>query len=117
MKIHKDDTVLVINGKDRGKRGRVRLVSPADNKVIVEGLNIMRKHTRGRGGARQAGVVEIEAPMDASKVMLLCPKCNKAVRVGYQFLTDGAKVRACRNCGELRTILTGAGADNSRPRS
>ena len=82
MKVHKDDTVLVIAGKDKGKRGRVREVQPDKNKLIVEGINVMRKHTRGQRGARQAGIVEIEAAMDASKVMVVCGKCNKAVRVG-----------------------------------
>jgi large subunit ribosomal protein L24 len=101
MNVHKDDTVLVIAGKDKGKRGRVREVHPADNKVIVEGINVMRKHTRGRAGARQAGIVEVEAPMDASKVMVVCAKCNKPVRVAHTFLADGSKARSCRNCNEL----------------
>jgi large subunit ribosomal protein L24 len=100
MKIHKDDTVIVINGKDRGKRGRVHSVMPEENKLVVEGLNIVKKHTRGRAGARQAGIIEVEAPMNASKVMIICPKCNQAVRVGHTFLPDGVKVRSCRNCGE-----------------
>ena len=101
MKVHKDDTVLVIAGKDKGKRGRVREVQPDKNKLIVEGINVMRKHTRGQRGARQAGVVEVEAPLDASKVMVVCPKCGKAVRVAHTFLADGSKARSCRNCSEL----------------
>jgi large subunit ribosomal protein L24 len=99
MNIKRDDTVLVTTGKDKGKRGRVREVHPADDKVIVEGINIVKKHTRGRMGARQAGVVEQEAPMNASKVMVVCPNCNRGVRVGHTFLANGQKVRQCRHCG------------------
>jgi large subunit ribosomal protein L24 len=100
MNIKRDDTVLVIAGKDKGKRGRVRDVHPDDRKVIVEGINIVKKHTRGRAGARQAGIIEQEAPLHASKVMVVCPKCNKGTRVGYTLLANGQKVRECRNCGE-----------------
>jgi len=99
MNIKRDDTVLVIAGKDRGKRGRVREVHPTDNKVIIEGVNIVKKHTKGRMGARQAGVVEQEAPMDAGKVMVVCPNCNRGTRIGHTFLGNGQKVRQCRHCG------------------
>ena len=111
MKVHKDDTVLVIAGKDKGKRGRVREVQPDKNKLIVEGINVMRKHTRGQRGARQAGIIQIEAPMNASKVMVVCPNSGcptnsserrvKGTRVGYTFLADGSKARVCRKCNEL----------------
>jgi large subunit ribosomal protein L24 len=103
MNVHKDDMVLIISGRreDKGKRARVRQVLPDKNKVIVEGVNVHRKHTRGRAGARQAGIVEIEAPMDASKVMVVCQKCNQPTRIGHTFLADGSKVRQCRKCGEL----------------
>lgn len=100
MNIKRDDTVQVITGKDRGKRARVREVHPADDKIIIEGVNIVKKHTKGRAGVRQAGVIEQEAPMWASKVMLVCPNCNKPVRVGHADLPNGQKVRQCRNCGE-----------------
>lgn len=99
MNVKRDDTVLVITGKDKGKRGRVREVRPTDNKIIVEGINIVKKHTRGRQGARQAGVVEQEAPLHAGKVMVVCPNCDRGTRVGHSFLNDGQKVRECRNCG------------------
>ena len=103
MNVHKDDTVLVISGRreDKGKRARVREAFPDKNKVLVEGVNVMRKHTRGRAGARQAGIVEVEAPMHASKVMVVCLKCNRATRVGHVFLPDGSKARACKHCGEI----------------
>ena len=99
MNIKRDDTVMVITGKDAGKRGRVREVNPTNNKVIVEGINIVKKHTKGRMGARQAGVVEQEAPMHAGKLMVVCPSCNRGVRVGHTFLNNGQKVRECKNCG------------------
>lgn len=101
MNINRDDTVLVITGKDKGKRGRVREVHPADNKVVIEGVNIVKKHTKGRQGARQAGVVEQEAPMTANKVMVVCPKCDRGTRIGHSFLSNGQKVRQCRHCGEV----------------
>ncbi len=101
MKIKKNDNVLVIAGKDRGKKGKVRFVYPREDKVIVEGANFIKKHTRARGQAKQAGIVEREAPLDASNVMLICSKCNKTVRVAYRFLEDGKKVRYCKLCQEV----------------
>ena len=101
MKVHKEDNVLVIAGKDKGKRGRVRQVFPDKNRLIVEGVNVMRKHTRGQRGARQAGIIEVEAPLNASNVMVICAKCNKPGRVAHTFLADGSKARSCRNCNEL----------------
>jgi large subunit ribosomal protein L24 len=100
MNIKKDDTVQVITGKDKGKKGKVRDVHPSQNTVIVEGLNIVKKHTKGTAGARQAGVIEQEAPLNASKVMVICPSCGKPSRVGHEIVSDGHKVRVCRNCGE-----------------
>ncbi|MEO8288956.1 MAG: 50S ribosomal protein L24 [Chloroflexota bacterium] len=99
MNIKRDDTVLVITGKDRGKKGKVREVHPADQKVIVEGINIVKKHTRGTQGARQAGIIEREAPLSAGKVMVVCPSCNRGVRVGSTLLPTGQKVRVCKHCG------------------
>ena len=99
MNIKRDDTVLVIAGKDRGKRGRVREVHPGDHKLVIEGINIVKRHTRGRMGARQAGVIEKEAPLHASKVMVVCPSCDRGVRVGHSDAGD-RKVRVCRNCGQ-----------------
>ena len=101
MNIKRDDTVLVVAGKDRGKRGRVREVHPSDNKVIIEGVNIIKRHTRGRRGARQAGVIEQEAGMDASKVMVVCPNCDRGTRIGHSYLENGQKVRQCRHCGAI----------------
>jgi large subunit ribosomal protein L24 len=101
MRIHKDDTVLVIAGKDRGKKGKVRFAYPRKNQVIVEGINFIKKHSKARGAARQAGIIDLEAPLDISNVMLICSKCNKPGRIGYKKLEDGRTVRFCRACGEV----------------
>lgn len=100
MKVRKGDTVVIIAGKDRGKKGKVRRVLPMEERVIVEGLNMVKRHSRTRGRARQAGIIELEAPIHISSVMLLCSKCGKYARVGFRFLSDGSKVRVCRSCGE-----------------
>jgi len=101
MKIRKNDTVLVIVGKDRGKKGKVRRALPKKDKIIVEGANMIKRHSRAKGQARQAGIIELEAPVDISNVMLICNKCNKPVRVGFRFLSDGRKARVCRACNEV----------------
>jgi len=92
---------MVLRGKDAGKRGRVRQVLPSETRVVVEGVNIIKRHTKPRGVARQAGIIEREAPIHASKVMLVCSKCNQPTRVGRRILDDGTKVRVCRKCQEV----------------
>jgi large subunit ribosomal protein L24 len=101
MKLHKEDNVLVITGKDRGKKGKVRFAYPREQRVIVEGINYIKKHSKARGAARQAGIIDLEAPIHISNVMLLCSKCNQPSRIGYRKLEDGRKVRYCRNCQEV----------------
>jgi len=101
MKIRKNDTVLVIAGKDKGKKGKVRFAYPEEQRILVEGINFIKRHTRARGQVRQAGIIEREAPLHVSNVMLLCSRCNHPARVGYRFLEDGRKVRVCRSCGEV----------------
>ncbi|MBE9482811.1 MAG: 50S ribosomal protein L24 [Chloroflexi bacterium] len=101
MKIRKNDTVLVIAGKDKGKKGKVRFVYPKDERMLVDGVNFIKRHTRARGAVRQAGIIELEAPVHVSNVMLICSKCNHPTRIGFRFLTDGKKVRVCRSCGEV----------------
>jgi large subunit ribosomal protein L24 len=101
MKIRKNDTVLVIAGKDRGKKGKVRFAYPKEERILVEGINFVKKHSRAQGAVRQAGIIEREAPIRVSNVMLLCSKCNHPARVGFRFLADGKKVRVCRSCGEV----------------
>jgi len=101
MKIRKNDNVLVITGKDKGKRGKVRFAYPKKNRVLVEGINFIKMHSRARAQMRQAGIIEREAPIDVSNVMLVCNRCNRPVRVGFRKLEDGRKVRICRACNEV----------------
>ncbi|HEX74390.1 MAG TPA: 50S ribosomal protein L24 [Dehalococcoidia bacterium] len=101
MKIRKNDTVLVITGKDKGKKGKVRFAYPKDERLIVEGISFIKRHTKARGAVRQAGMIEMEAPIHVSDVMLLCSRCNHPTRVGFRFLADGKRVRFCRSCGEV----------------
>jgi len=101
MKIRKNDTVLVIAGKDKGKKGKVRFAYPKEERVLVDGINMVKRHTRARGTVRQAGIIEREDPIHVSNVMLLCSKCNRPTRIGFRFLKDGRKVRFCRSCGEV----------------
>jgi large subunit ribosomal protein L24 len=101
MKIRKNDTVIIITGKDRGKKGKVRRALPSEDRVIVEGLNMIKRHSRARRAAKQAGIIELEAPIYVSNVMLLCDKCGKPTRVNFRFLTDGKKVRICNSCKEV----------------
>ena len=100
MKVRKNDTVLVIAGKDRGKKAKVRFAYPKKGKVMVEGVNMIKRHSRAVKGARQAGIIERESALDVSNVMLLCNKCDRPTRVGFQLLEDGKKVRVCRRCSE-----------------
>jgi large subunit ribosomal protein L24 len=101
MKIRKNDTVVVIAGKDRGKKGKVRRAFPNEDRVIVEGLNMIKRHSRARRAARQAGIIELEAPIHVSNVMLVCGRCGNPMRVGFRFLADGKKVRICNSCREV----------------
>ncbi len=101
MKIRKNDNVLVIAGKDKGKKGKVRFTNPKHERVLIEGINFIKKHTRAVRGARQAGIIAREAPMHVSDVMLLCSKCDRPTRIGFRFLEGGKKVRICRVCHEV----------------
>ncbi len=96
------DTVVILSGKDKGKQGKVLEVSPKEKKVIVENLNIATKHVKPRQVGQQGGIVKCEAPMYASKVMIVCPKCGKPTRIGYKVEADGTKSRICKNadCGK-----------------
>lgn len=102
MHVAKDDTVIVISGKDRGKMGRVLQVLPDDRKVIVEHVNIVKRHTRPNPNKGvQGGIIEKEAPIHSSKVMVVDPKSGKPTRVGHKMLADGKKVRVARRSGEM----------------
>ena len=101
MKVRRDDTVVILSGKDKGEKGKVRHAFPKENKVIVEGINMIKRHSRARRAMRQAGIIELEAPIHISKVMLVCNKCGKPARVNLRFLEDGKKVRVCHRCKEI----------------
>ncbi len=101
MNIRKNDNVLVIAGKDKGKKGKVRFAYPRDERVLVEGVNFIKKHAKAVGQARQAGIIEREQRIDVSDVMLLCPKCNKPTRVANRIQGNGKKMRVCRKCNEV----------------
>ena len=98
MKIKKDDKVVVITGKDKGKEGKVMTALPADGKVIVSGVNVVTKHQKARNQQNPGGLIKKEAAIDASNVMLVCKKCGKATRVAMKN-ADGKKVRVCKKCG------------------
>jgi large subunit ribosomal protein L24 len=101
MKIKKDDTVLVLTGKDKGKTGKVRQSFPKQSRVVVDGVNKVKRHMRPRRAVRQAGIIEREAPLHVSNVMLICTKCNHPTCVSFRFLEDGTKVRVCQKCHEV----------------
>jgi large subunit ribosomal protein L24 len=97
--IRKNDNVVVMTGKDRGKRGRVVRVVPEKNRVVVEGVNIVKRHTKANPQRNvKGGIVEREAPLHASNVQIVCPECGKPTRIGRRILGDGRKVRICRKC-------------------
>ena len=99
MKIKTGDTVLIISGKDRSKTGKVTEVFPKDNKIIIEGLNIVKKHVRAKREGEKGQRVEVPRPLDVSNVKLVCPKCKKAARIGHKLL-EKSKVRICKKCGQ-----------------
>ena len=94
------DTVVVISGKDVGKKGKVLAVSPKEGKVIVEGVNMVTKHVKPRRMGEQGGIVKAEGALYASKVQLYCSHCGKPTRVSHKILADGTKERICAKCGE-----------------
>jgi large subunit ribosomal protein L24 len=100
-KVKKNDTVQVLAGRDRGKRGKVTRVITKDERVVVEGVNIRKRHTKAQRPGEQAGIVEFPAPLAASNVNVVCPKCDRPTRVGFRVLEDGKKVRVCRRDGEV----------------
>lgn len=103
VKVHvrKGDTVLVISGKDVGKQGKVLSVLPAKNKVVVEKVNVVKRHTRPSRAMPQGGILEKEAPINSAKVMLICNHCKQPTRVARKILNDGKKVRLCKKCQEI----------------
>ncbi|HEX2260165.1 MAG TPA: 50S ribosomal protein L24 [Candidatus Binatia bacterium] len=100
MQIRKNDDVMVISGKERGKTGKVLRVLPKRHGIIIERVNMVKRHSRPRGPQQPGGIVEKEAFIPASNIMIMCGKCNAPVRVGRKILADGEKIRICRRCGE-----------------
>jgi len=100
MKIKSNDKVRIIKGKDRNKEGKVIQVFPVSGKVVVEGLNLMKKHLRTRKQGEKGQVIELSAPLRIENVLLICPKCNRTTRVGYKLESD-VKKRVCRKCNEF----------------
>lgn len=100
MQIRKNDSVMVISGKERGKTGKVLRVLPRKDSVLIERVNLVKRHSRPRGPQQPGGIVEKEASIPVSNIMMMCDKCNAPVRIGHKMLTDGAKIRICRRCGE-----------------
>lgn len=98
--VKKGDMVEVIAGKHRGKRGKVLQVMPKHGKLVIEGVNIVKRHSKPTQKLPQGGIVQKEASVFSSRVKLVCPKCGRAVRAGHGYLGDGTKVRVCKNCGE-----------------
>jgi large subunit ribosomal protein L24 len=101
LHIKKNDKVIVIAGKEKGKIGTILKVIPQDERAVVEKLNIVKRHTRPGGKSAQGGIIEKEAPIHISNLMLVCGKCAEAARVGKKVLEDGSKVRFCKKCGEI----------------
>jgi len=103
MKFHvrRDDKVMVIAGKEKGKIGKILKVFPKKQLVIVEKVNVVKRHARPSPTTGKGGIIEKEAPIHISNVMIMCDKCMKPVRVGHKFLEDGRKVRYCKKCGEI----------------
>jgi len=100
LHVRKGDTVYILTGKDAGKRGKVIQAIPSKRKVIVEGINVVKRHSRPTKAMPQGGIVEKEAPIDSSNVMLVCGKCNKPTRVAKK-IVDNRRYRACKKCGEI----------------
>ena len=98
MNIKKGDTIVVLSGKDKGKQGKVLGTVPSEDKVVVEGCNMVTCHVKPRRQGEEGGIVKREAAIYASKVQVVCPKCSKATRVAYE-IKDGKKVRTCKKCG------------------
>lgn len=101
-RIKKNDTVKILAGRDRGKTGKVLTVFPVRMKALVQGINMVKKHSRRQSNEQQqGGIVHKESPIDLSNLMVICQKCSKAVKIGFSKLSDGTKVRICKKCKEI----------------
>ncbi|HWO93896.1 MAG TPA: 50S ribosomal protein L24 [Dehalococcoidia bacterium] len=97
-RIKRNDTVRVMKGRDRGRQGVVRQVVTDEDRVVVTGINMVKRHARARGLNQPAGIIELEAPLHVSNIRLVCPQCGKPTRVGFRLQANGAKVRYCKQC-------------------
>ena len=101
MHVKKGDTVVVVSGKDKGKKGKILAAMPKNDRVLVEGINMLTKHQKPKGQMQPGGIIHQEGPIHVSNVMLYCNKDKTGVRVGYKVLDNGEKVRVCKKCGEV----------------
>lgn len=101
MKIRKNDTVIILQGKDRGKKGKVLQLLPTEKKIVVENLNVLIRHLRPRRMREKGQKIHFNAPLDSSNVALICPKCSRQTRIGHKILENKKKVRLCRKCREI----------------
>jgi large subunit ribosomal protein L24 len=99
LRIRKGDRIRVLTGKDRGKEGDVSRALPAEGKLIVDGINVAKKHQKATRATMQGGIIDKDMPIPVANVALLCPTCGEPTRVGYRFEDDGIKVRVCKKCG------------------
>jgi len=99
MKIKKGDTVLVISGKNKGKKGKILRAFPKEKKILIDGINLMKKHQKPKKTGEKGQIIQKPAPIDVSNVKMICPKCNKAVRLGYK-IVDDKKYRICKKCNK-----------------
>ena len=101
LHVRTGDTVVVLSGKDNGKKGKILATSPKEGKVIVEGINVVSKHVKPRKSGQQGGIVKTESALYSCKVQLVCPYCDKPTRIAHKFEEDGTKKRSCKKCGQL----------------
>ena len=100
MHVKTGDTVVVLSGKEKGKKGKILAASPKEGKVIIEGINVVSKHVKPRKAGQEGGIVKTEGAMYACKVQLVCPKCGKSTRVAHKFTEEGKKERICKKCDQ-----------------
>jgi len=101
MQLRANDNVIVIKGRDRGKQARIQQVFPKNSTVLVDGVNVVKRHTKPSSGIRQGGIIQKELPIQASKLMLICQHCNRPTRINSKSLADGTRARACNKCQEV----------------
>ena len=99
LKVKKNDRIKVLQGKDRGKTGKVLRMEPSKGRLYIEGINIIKRHTRKKSQSQPGGIISKEGPVNISNVVVVCPNCNKTTRIGCQLKDSGDKVRVCKKCG------------------